>query len=58
MYLDSSTWAKSLKKFNPQIQDFERALNFILFINYFHLCFFCALLQLAINVSVCFKLDL
>ena len=29
MYLASPTWAKSLTKFNPQIQDFERVLYLI-----------------------------
>ena len=29
MYLASLTWAKSLTKFNPQIQDFKRVLYLI-----------------------------
>ena len=27
MYLTSPTWAKSLTKFNPKMQDFKRVLN-------------------------------
>ena len=29
MYFASPTWVKSLTKFNPQIQDFKRALDLI-----------------------------
>ena len=29
MYLASPTWAKSLTKFNPRIQNFKRVMNLI-----------------------------